>query len=361
MGLTSAALALGSRVFSEQNLPALANSYQQAAINIYQRARASDALPIPAFERDQVNDFYRDNNSDDNMGLAAIELYKLTKQREYLNQAKFYAEKVGNGKWAAWCCLTSSLNYQLSKFYDLAEQHFTDELTGYRNYHAEQGNIWGTPMPSGWGPLPGAAIAASYDGLHYLKAGQPDPQMLWNNIDYFLGRNNWGVSFIAVPWLSKVASNVYSQVYQLSGEYPLGAVSEGPGSKDTYQDLQAYFTPSNEDDYYREFNTSEQVFFDNSSNFQTMESTIVGQATAIYMLTIASKVTSSTQVKYSITQANDIAQSVPSATVSAPKKTSSSSGGASYYLLIFLVAAFANAKGKFNGTSITKKHAKHSK
>jgi len=308
MGLTSAALALGSKIFAKQNELALSEKYKKAAIAIFQRATQDDALVSPAFERDATNDFYLDNNSADNMGLAAIELYLLTTDEKYLMQAQHYAKQAHNGKWASWCCVTSSLNYRLSLLSDDANRNFTAELNGYQQYDRQQGNIWGIPMIPTWGPLAGAGIAASYGGLKYLQeqtnksavnntsSNEVDARLLWDNIDYFFGRNNWGISFVASRDLDFAVENIYSQVYQLTETFPLGAVSEGPGKRSTYLQLQDYFTPTLLDDSFEEFNTSTQVFFDNSSNFQTMESTIVGQAATLYMLAVASKVQSSTDI-----------------------------------------------------------------
>jgi endoglucanase len=333
MGLTSAALALGSQIFKQQGLTELANQYQQTAVAIYHRARESDALTDTAFERDTTNDFYLDKEPNDNMGLAAIELFNMTNEAHYLSEANEYSQKAGNGEWATWCCVTTSLNYRLSRHSDNAAQLFHEELSGYQNYDLTKGNIWGIPMEPSWAPLPGASIAAAYSGLDFLENNKQDTDLLWNNIDYFFGRNNWGVSFIALPELQRPAKNVYSQVYSLTDEYPLGAVAEGPGSKDTFLSLKAYFTPSDEDAYFEQFNTTSQIFYDNNSNFQTMESTIVGQATAIYMLAIAHKV--SLSEKYQPSIKNDTTNiEAEVVDVSKDKK----SGSSMMYLLMLLLA-----------------------
>jgi hypothetical protein len=332
MGLTSAALALGSDIFSQQNKATLALKYREAAIAIYQRAREDDAINTSVFERNATNDFYRDNDSNDNMGLAAAELYRLTHEEQYLTHAKEYVALAGASNWTAWCCVTSSLNYRLSEWSETASLQLTEELSAYQTY-AQPDNIWGIPMKPTWGPLLGAHVVASYAGLHYLSDNQYSAQMLWDNVDYFLGRNNWGVSFIASPELLKPATHVYSQVYKLTNEYPLGAVSEGPGSKTSYLSLKSYFTETELDSSFEPFNTSTQVFYDNASNFQTMESTIAAQATTLYMLAVASKVKSSTEVFIQVTKSEAPTQSTEDNSV---KKTSS--GGMNSLLInLFLV------------------------
>ena len=296
MGMTAAALALGAEIFEQVGETSLARAYLAKAQAIYIRAREPDALTQVAFEKDATNDFYRDNNPSDNMGLGAIELYRSTNDSRYLADAKDYAMAAGAGNWAAWCCVTSALNYRLSNETRTAQKRLSDELLGYRNYDRNQGNIWGIPMRPTWAPLPGAAIAAAYSGLSLMAELSSDASLLWDNLDYYFGRNNWGVSFVALPELSRAAVNTYSQVYQLTGEYPLGAVSEGPGSRTTYEALKPFFKPHDSDEYFKAFNTPAQIFFDNPTNFQTMESTIVGQASAIYLLTIVEKL-ADTEIK----------------------------------------------------------------
>ncbi len=337
MGFASAALAIGSQVFNQQQYKEMADKYRAAAIKIYQRARADDALDIPAFERNNTNDFYRDDSANDNMGLAAIELYKLTNDLQYLEQAEQYSLDSNGATWTAWCCVTSSLNYRLSEYSSQAKDYLIQELEQYRSYDKNSGNIWGIPMKPGWAPLLGSAVVASYSGLNFLTQQDQNIDLLWNNLDYFLGKNNWGVSFVAEPSLLRPAENVYSQVYSLTKEYPLGAVSEGPGSRSGYQQLKSYFITSEKDAYFEPFNTPTQVFYDNSSNFQTMESTIAGQATAIYLLTIASKAAQvdsrlASTLPTTISKEPDVPQINPA------KKASS--GGTFYWLCLITIFIF---------------------
>ena len=292
MGLTSAALALGANIFHDLGEIEQANQYRLKALSIYQRARQADALRAPVFERDEINDFYKDEKSEDNMGLAAIELYRLTGKSHFLSDAKSYSDLAGNGGWAAWCCVTSSLNFRLAHLDSKATEIFLAELTGFESYDQDNGNIWGLPMRQYWGPLQGAFIAAAYSGLAFMAEQRSDASLMWNNIDYFLGRNNWGIAFIASPEVPNSVRNVYSQIYQLTNEFPLGAVAEGPGDRATYEKLKNDFKAHPSDDLFEEFNTEQEVFFDNSSNYQAMESVITLQASAIYMLSVAAQVDS---------------------------------------------------------------------
>ncbi len=128
MGAAAAALARGARVFGEMGRTADAARYGDMAKAIYARAREPDTIAT-AFERDQVNDFYRDPDPRDQLAVAAMELYALTQEAAYLEQAKAYAppaaKEVG---WADWNWLA---NAALAPHDPAAKQRLHDELVGY--------------------------------------------------------------------------------------------------------------------------------------------------------------------------------------------------------------------------------------
>ncbi|PCK09101.1 MAG: hypothetical protein COA42_05950 [Alteromonadaceae bacterium] len=295
MGMAAAALALGAKVFAAQGEKVLAKTYQAEAQKIYKRARMPDALKETAYEKKHTNDLYRDTGEADNMALAAIELYLLTQQQAYLDQASKYSKSAGAGRWTSWCCMTSSANYRLAPFDKHAKNRLKKELLHYARYDAKEGNIWGAPMQPTWAPLIGQLVVASYgalasqDKLFSRKTNKTVDNLMWDNLDYFFGRNNWGVAFVASKQVPSSVKNIYSRIYKITGAYPTGAVSEGPGGRATYESIKQWMDPMEDDLKYEPFNTSAQIFYDNSNNFQTMETTIKLQATALYMLAVASK------------------------------------------------------------------------
>jgi hypothetical protein len=78
MGLTSAALALGARVFDNLGYKAEAKKYKDKAIAIFNRALQSDALKFGAFEFDSSGgfSFYKDDTIEDNMILGVCPFLK---------------------------------------------------------------------------------------------------------------------------------------------------------------------------------------------------------------------------------------------------------------------------------------------
>ncbi|MDR1812857.1 MAG: glycoside hydrolase family 9 protein [Candidatus Fibromonas sp.] len=282
MGSAAAALALGGQVFQSLDSNA-ATLYANKAKAIYARARKNDTH-VSAFERDKVNDFYFDKTDSDNMALAAAELFRLTRQQSYLDEAKAYAPEAGY--WVSWGEWNSFANHLLAKLGDAgAKNRMLAEVLRY-----EQDNLWNAPNDYTWGTLHrwiGMANA-------HLRA-QRDLQGVKNFtapflgvLDYAFGRNNWGMAMVASPELPYSIRNIYNGIYRLTGAFPVGALSEGPGDKATHDAMKKYFGTFSEYTPLEEFNTAAAVFYDNSDDFMIQESTIGGQGDFILMLALAS-------------------------------------------------------------------------
>jgi len=281
MGATAAALALGARVFNEIGQTADAVRYGDMAKAVYARARESDTIAT-AFERDEVNDFYRDPDPRDQLALAAMELFALTKEPAYLEQAKAYAppaaKEIG---WADWNWLA---NAALAPHDPAAKVRLHDELAGYLKTSATAGAPWGIPGTYGWGSLPrwiGMANAARIAG-----DSRESRTLFWDMADYTFGRNNWGVSFLFDEGVPNTLRHLYSSTYKLLHKFPAGALSEGPGSRKWHDELAKYFTIPADDSFHR-FNTAAGVFFDNDTDFMCQEATITAQADILIMLALA--------------------------------------------------------------------------
>lgn len=286
MGAAAAALALGARTFGELGRADDMARYSVMARKIYARAREADTIPT-AFERDDVNDFYRDPEPEDQLAVAALELYSLTEDETYLAQAKAYAppaaKEVGWGDWN-WLA-----NAALAPHDDAAKQRLRDELAGYVQHARERGAPWGLPSRYVWGSLArwvGIANAARASG-RVLGAAPERDALYWGIADYTFGRNNWGVSFLFSEDLPNTLRHLYSPAYKLLKAFPTGALSEGPGGRKLHDELSHWFKIPADDPFHR-FNTSAGVFFDNDTDFMCQEATITAQADLVLLLTLAS-------------------------------------------------------------------------
>jgi endoglucanase len=286
MGAAAAALALGARTFGELGRIDESARYGVMARRIYARTRGEDTVPT-AFERDQVNDFYRDSDPTDQLALAAMELYALTEDEDYLAQAKTLAppaaKEVG---WADWNWLA---NATLAPHDATAKQRLLDETARYVSHARERGAPWGIPSRYVWGSLARwVGIAnASRQTSHLHGSLSENDALFWGIVDYVFGRNNWGVSFLFNEEFPNTLRNLYSPAYKLLKKFPTGALSEGPGDRRLHDSLRKYFTIPAADPFHR-FNTPAAVFFDNDSDFMCQEATITAQADLVLLLTLAS-------------------------------------------------------------------------
>ncbi|MDQ5978157.1 MAG: endoglucanase [Verrucomicrobiota bacterium] len=286
MGAAAAALALGARTFGELGRADDMARYSVMARKIYARAREADTVPT-AFERDKVNDFYRDPDPTDQLALAAMELFALTDDETYLAQAKAYAppaaKEVG---WSDWNWLA---NAALAPHDPAAKQRLHDEMAGYVRYARERGAPWGLPSRYVWGSLArwvGIANAVRETARTHGPAAEQDA-LYWGIVDYTFGRNNWGVSFLFDEQLPNTVRHLYSPVFKLLKQFPTGALSEGPGGRRLHDELSKWFKISPDDPFHR-FNTPAGVFFDNDTDFMCQEATITAQADAVLFLVLAS-------------------------------------------------------------------------
>lgn len=282
--LAVAALSLGARVFRERGAPQLADHYLERASAMAARAQQPDVLDFVAYDEKW---FYPDESVDDNTALGAVELHRARGDADSLAWARSAANAAGPGGYVSWETLNLDANYRLEAFDPAAAARVDEDLKTFSAY--AQSNAWGVPMKPVWGGLynyfPIGAVAAQRavtagDGFDFTH-------LAYDALDYTLGRNRWGVSFFASPDIEGSAKNFYSQIYRITGEFPVGAVSEGPlGASDHAQQMQhfgdaaeiARLVSENE------FNTEDEVFVDHDRNYATMETTIFGQAGALYLI-----------------------------------------------------------------------------
>jgi hypothetical protein len=288
MAYTAAALARGAQVFRDVGQEELAASYGERAVAIWNRMRQPDVLTESAFERDPANDFYRDQTIADNVALAAVELYGWSGDASYLDAAR--SERSTGGYWASWGNVDVFANLAIGEHDGAAASDAASELAYFIGNGRAAGNVWNTPLQYTWASLTNWMGVGSAAGLAARGATPPDgtQELYWSMLDYTLGKNNWGLAMIASEDLPASIRNIYSQIYTLTGEFPTGAVSEGPGDRETHDQMQQWFSGPL-DTSLEAFNTDAAVFYDDEKDFMTQEAVIVGQAQAVLLLALASE------------------------------------------------------------------------
>lgn len=286
MAATVAALARGARVMADFD-PALAARCAEMARGLMDRIQEPDTVPV-AFERAPTNDFYLDRSEDDQMSLAALEMAVLDQDRNWLRKAR--ASAPGKGRevsWSYWHWLPNSGLAAARK--PVGRRSMRQEVGTYLAKAAGPGQPWGLPGRYVWGSVArwiGAANASRVAAAQQLVGPEGD-YLFFGVLDYVLGRNNWGVSFLFDERLPNHLEQLYSPTAHLMDRFPTGALSAGPTTRQMHAPLEPFF---NEPDGGRlaAFDTEVAVFHDNRWDFVCHESTIGAQADIILMLALAS-------------------------------------------------------------------------
>ncbi len=288
MGLTAAALATGATVFKQVGENHLAEQYLTQAQAIY---AAIDVKQNEqgAFENNNVNEFYRDKSGLDNYALASVALYQATGDQSYQDDINILASKVELGYWVSWADLQLASNNAMASTNEKSANKADEELAHFRNFASKPENIWGTLTAPTWAPIPNMLFNSALAADRALqKQSDENNLMIQTSIDYLLGKNNWGVLFVALQEQPNSAKNIYGQIYSLSNTFPQGAIAEGPGDTATHDEMLQWMDVDL-DTPLTEFNTASEVFYDDSHDFQTMETVVWGQAAGIYLLSAYDK------------------------------------------------------------------------
>jgi len=285
MGYTAAALALGAATFQSVD-PAFSEKCKTKAVEIFQK---SLNYTENAWIEDGWETFYADKNYNDNLELAAIELYHLTQEKHYLVLAKKYMHLAKQAWWSSWANINMVAHERLAEFEPEAISYLKADLDYFKGIALEKNNLWATPHPYTWASLYsmlGVANASLLSQKHQIE----NYQLIYESmLDYTLGRNPWGICFVASPSIPNSIRNVYSQVYKLQPKkYPIGAIAEGPGDRATHDNLKQYFKIPAQNPF-EAFQTKDAVFYDLNTDFQCMETTIVGLADGIFFFSLIDK------------------------------------------------------------------------
>lgn len=296
MGITSAALALGSRIFKENGSNSKAEKYRQVAINIFKKSISLKNGTKGWLEGSYA--LHKDESVNDNLLLASIEMYLLTKNKLYLTQAKQFSNKAKNKFFCSYSTLHLPAQIRALPHLGKNKSFIERDLNDFYNFAKQKHNVWSIPLqPSHGSNYSFLAIASSF--LKYSESSNIyDSLSIGINIyDYMYGKNNWGKSFIVSKNVTNHVNNVRSQIYILQKrKTPLGAVISGPCDAYSHkaESVWCFFDPRSLPEF--PFNTPKVKYYDHSDDLMCNESMIYGVAEAIYFQSLLSKKASKKEV-----------------------------------------------------------------
>ncbi len=274
IGIYSATLAMASRIWKTRFYDdAFSNQCLEKAKKYFDKHELAPDLDKTS------SGMYQDKNFLGKLALGAIELYYATGNAVYLDYAKKYANRADADYWWSWGDINSLAHYRIAKT-DAGYKSFIMSNVSVFNANKDS-NLFNIATSYTWGTthtLLGIIVQA-------LLLEDLDPQLNFNDlvvsqIDYILGKNPWGISFIYNIG-NNFTKNFHSQVAYFNGGYLPGGISAGPAPTAL---LKNYSIPR-ESINLGKFNSSEVQYFDDRHDYITNEPTIVTNATALFVFT----------------------------------------------------------------------------
>jgi endoglucanase len=289
-GRYAAAMALGVQVWHDERL-------LQAAREVYALGRAKEGVQ-------QGNSYgapyrYEETTWADDMEWGAAELFRVTRERRYLDDAVRYAGLAASDSWMG---RERTGHYQYYPFvnighfrlFDLVDAATQRRLAQYyaegieRCRRAAAANPYGVGVPFIWCSNNLVVALATQCLLYERMTGRTrDRAFASRQRDWLLGRNPWGVSMITgVPDGGVYPHAPHLFATALLGRAVPGGLVDGPVARAVFASLKGVSIA--EPDPLARFQDDRAVYHDDLNDYATNEPTMDGTASAILLFAIAS-------------------------------------------------------------------------
>ncbi|HKP69789.1 MAG TPA: glycoside hydrolase family 9 protein [Pyrinomonadaceae bacterium] len=302
-GRSAAAMAMAYRVWknSVKDL-AFAEKCLRSAETLYAMGKRQEGFQ-------QGNSFgapyrYNEDTWADDMEYAAAELYKATKRKRFLDDARRYARIAATASWMEF--ETSDIGEQMSRHYEmypftnvghfalypLVDKGTKAELAGYYRSGIERvvararTNPFGVGVPFLW--CSNNLVVAFITQVHLYELMTGDMRYhdaMIAHRDWLFGRNPWGTSmFEGIPSGHEFPEDTHLPTVQLLKKQVRGGLVDGPIAASTYKGLIGIRL--NQPDEFAEFQTDAVVYHDDVGDYATNEPTMDGTADAILLMAL---------------------------------------------------------------------------
>ena len=292
-GRSAAALAMGARVWKSLGDEGYSAKCLQAARDLYAMGKAKEGYQ-------QGNSFgapyrYTEDTWADDMEWGAAELYDVTSEKAYLDDAVRYAGLAGVTSWME---QDSAAHYQFYPFvnvghyslYKHADERTRAKLAGYYQSGIEKilarskTNPFSVGVPFIW--CSSNLVNALVTQVLLYERMTDDRQyrkLMLAHRDWLLGRNPWGTSlFTGIPRNGEYPEDIHTSVWKLTGKMVPGGLVDGPISTALYNNLKGLTLT--QPDKFAPFQNKKVVYHDDIGDYSTNEPTMDGTADAIYMM-----------------------------------------------------------------------------
>ena len=293
-GRYAAAMALGYRVWKDEpQHAAFAQRCLQAGREVYELGRAKEGSQ-------QGNSYsapyrYEEATWADDMEWGAAELFRATKERRYLDEAKRYARLASDESWMG---KEQTGHYQFYPFMNvghyrlcgLVDRDFKKTLAGFyrdgieRCVFAGERNPYHVGVPFIWCSNNLITALVTQCLLYERMTGDPRYRgFSARQRDWLLGRNPWGFTMFTEIG-SVFPKNTHMTTFLLTGRTARGGLVDGPVYERIFKSLRG--VSITEPDPLAAFQGELAVYHDDSHDYSSNEPTMDGTASAILMFAL---------------------------------------------------------------------------
>ncbi len=294
-GRYAAAMGLASIAFKDID-PAFAQKCLKAGLEVYLMGKAKEG-------EQQGNSYsqpyrYAETTWADDMEWGAAILYRVTKKKEYLDDAKRYAKLAANDTWMG---KEQTGHYQYYPFvnlghyalYQYVDDDFKKVLAGYYRDGIEQcvrmgqKNPYRVGVPFIWCSNNLLASLVTQCLLFERMTGDTRyHEFMCKNRDWLMGRNPWGTSmFLGIPTDGRYPRDPHLMTTKITGRSVRGGLVDGPVYERIFKSLKGVSVPQPDPD--APFQSELAVYHDTIHDYSSNEPTMDGTATAILMWSLS--------------------------------------------------------------------------
>jgi hypothetical protein len=293
-GRYAAAMALAYQIWKDDpRHAAFAQQCLQAGQEVYALGQANEGVQ-------QGNSYtapyrYEECSWADDMEWGAAELYRATRQRRYLTDAKRYAKLAADEGWMG---REQTKHYECYPFmnvghfrlYDLVDRRFQRRLAGYYRAGIERcermggQNPYRIGVPFIWCSNNLVAALVTQCRLYERMTGDARYcEFAARQRDWLLGRNPWGYTmFTGIGTV--FPRDTHMTTFRLTGRTARGGLVDGPVYERIFKSLKG--VSITEPDPLAAFHGELAVYHDDYKDYSTNEPTMDGTASAILMFVV---------------------------------------------------------------------------
>jgi endoglucanase len=287
-GKFASGFALAASIFEKKDA-AFAELMKEKALDAWEFALSDTGYTQTACNVSPY--YYEESNFADDLELAAIKLYRLTGEENYLSEAEYWGRQEPVTPWME---KGEARHYQYYPFINLGHyflmndgnEEFSEFYLKGLNYLYERGidDPFFNGLPFIWCSNNLVAAAVTQARLYWKHTGDSRFEEMEAALrDWLFGCNPWGTAMICgLPGVENSPEFPHSSYTVLQGVTTYGGLVDGPVYSSIFNSLIGI--QLTRDDEYAVFNNGKAVYHDDIGDYSTNEPTMDGTASLSYYL-----------------------------------------------------------------------------